>query len=97
MPSHLAEMTRQAHAGLEDRAAQVLEEEFRVAGGVIAQLLERRGQRVGGFGVPGADPGGERPGVAGLQGGVPQGAAGFLELAVVDAAQVRRLESGILD
>jgi len=46
---------------------------------------------------PGPDPIGERLGVLGLKGGVPQRAAGFLELAVVDAAEVGRLESGVGD
>ena len=86
-----------AHAGLEDRAREVLEEECRIVGGVITQLLERCGQRVGGLGVPGTNPVGQRLGVVGLQCAVPQRAAGFLELAVIDAAQVHRLEASVRD
>ena len=75
----------------------MLEEEGRIVGSVIAQLLKHRGQRVCRRDMPGPHSVGERLGVVGLQSGVPQHAARFLELAVVDAAQVQRLESSVLD
>jgi hypothetical protein len=69
---------------------------------MVAELLEWRGQRIGRGRVAGLDPcdesrrlvvgDGEGPQRAA---GVLQLAAGVLQLAVVDAAQVNRVESGV--
>jgi hypothetical protein len=85
MPSHLAATTRRLMPGLEDRAREVVEEECRIVGCMIAELLEGRGERICGCPI-GPDPHGERLRLISLQGGVPQRAARFLELAVVDVA-----------
>jgi hypothetical protein len=69
---------------------------MRILGCVVAELLEGRGQRVGG-GLAGPDLGGERFRLVGVEGGIPQRAAKLLELAVVDAAEVGRLEPSVRD
>jgi hypothetical protein len=95
-PAGAEELETPPHV-LEGRARQMLEEERGIVRCMVAELLEGRGQRVGRGRVPGLYPRDERRSLVAGEGLGPQRAAGVLQLTVVDAAQVNRVESGVPD
>jgi hypothetical protein len=75
----------------------MLKEERGILRCMVAELLEWRGQRIGRGRVPGLYPRDERRRLVAGESVGPQRAAGVLQLAVVDTAQVNRVESGVPD